>query len=313
MERAKSLNLAWQAARVLREADPAELNDYRLAAHKAFRDATPGPSAALTPGMITPGKYNRPLITDGHEASSTGHDGPNSSPQVASSAPNAHSFDRPPLSAGHQTPSPSFMKASFEYPSEQGRPMQLNYAVMEKERARHALMAMHEHLSRQFPEACPMDLTAPPVQPGVAGSPADCRSIGKSITPEPAPAVPAASVAAVFKAPAEDEFVDDAVYKGFKKMRKKLGKKVLAGEMTVDEARSRMGPPVRSRRPPRSHRGGRSPQPLAEKASSFLARLKPAIKSAVAETAARWRRSSPARAGATAETRHTSPHLSTPR
>ena len=30
--------------------------------------------------------------------------------------------------------------------------MQLNYAVMEKERARHALsMAMHEHLSRQFP------------------------------------------------------------------------------------------------------------------------------------------------------------------
>ena len=44
MEYAKSLNLAWQAAHVLREADPAELNDYRLAAHKAFRDANPGPS-----------------------------------------------------------------------------------------------------------------------------------------------------------------------------------------------------------------------------------------------------------------------------
>ena len=123
MERAKSLHLAWQAAAVLKKADPAELNDYRLAAHKAFRDANPGPSSAPTPGIISPGKYNRPLITDGHSATSTGHDGPNTSPQVATSAPDAHSFDRPPLSAGHQTPSPSFMKASFEYlPRDRSRP-----------------------------------------------------------------------------------------------------------------------------------------------------------------------------------------------
>ena len=188
--------------------------------------------------MMAPGKYNRPLITDGHEASSTGHDGPNSSPQVATSAPNAMHFDRPPLSAGHQSPSPTFMKASFEYPSEPGQPTRLNYAVMEKERARHALMAMHEHLSRQFPEACPMDLTATPMQPESRPLP-PTAGIGKSITPEPAPAAP--PVAAVLKAPAEDDFVDDAVYKGFKKMRKKLGKKVLAGEMTVDEARAKMG------------------------------------------------------------------------
>ena len=240
MERAKSLNLAWQAARVLREANPAELNDYRLAAHKAFRDANPGPASAPTPGMMAPGKYNRPLITDGHEASSTGHDGPNSSPPVASSAPNAHSFDRPPLAAGHQSPSPSHMKANFEYPAEQGRPMRLDYAVMEKERARHALMQMHEHLSRQFPEACPMSLDAPPVQPESRGLP-PTAGVGKSITPEPAPEIPAAPVAAVLKAPAEDEFMDDAVYKGFKKMRKKLGKKVLSGSMTVDEARAKLG------------------------------------------------------------------------
>ena len=261
MDRAKSLNLAWQAARVLREADPAELNDYRLAAHKAFRDANPGPASAPSPGMISPGKYNRPLITDGHEASSTGHDGPNSSPPVASSAPNAHSFDRPPLSAGHQSPSPSHMKANFEYPAEQGRPMRLDYAVMEKERARHALMQMHEHLSRQFPEACPMRLDATVVQPESRPVPA---AVGKSAGDEAAegmrqaadtghayqgekvivlpPATKSADpVAAVFKAPVEDEFMDDAVYKGFKKMRKKLGKKVLSGSMTVDEARAKLG------------------------------------------------------------------------
>ena len=245
MERANSLNLAWQAAHVLKTANPAELNDYRLAAHKAFRDANPGPASAPTPGMIVPGRYNRPLITDGHEASSPAHDGPNSSPAVATSAPDAHSFDRPPLSAGHQSPSPSFMKASFEYPEQTGQPMRLDYAVMEKERSRHALMQMHEHLSRQFPEVCPMSLDAPPVQPESRGVP-PTAGIGKGGGgggTETALVVTAAAppVAVVLKAPAEDDLVDDAVYKGFKKARKKLGKKVLSGSMTVDEARAKLG------------------------------------------------------------------------
>ena len=138
--------------------------------------------------------------------------------------------------------------------------MQLNYAVMEKERARQALMQMHEHLSRQFPEACPMNLNTPPESRpvpqavGVGKSAGDEAAEGMrhaaatgtafrgdKVTVLPPATKSAAPVAAVFKAPAEDEFMDDAVYKGFKKMRKKLGKKVLAGTMTVDEARSRMG------------------------------------------------------------------------
>ena len=254
LDLAKSLQQAWQAARVLREADAAEVNQYRLDAHKAFRDANPGPTSAPTPGMMSPGKYNRPLITDGHEASSPAHDGPNSSPQVATSAPNAHSFDRPPLSAGHQSPSPSHMKASFEYPAETGVPTQLNYAVMEKERARQALNAMHEHLSRQFPQACPIDMDRPLVQPESRGVP-PTAGIGKSgAGPRrrgsgtldngyvlPKDATP--SLAAALKADPEDAglFADAKVYKGFKKQRKKLGKKVLAGSMTVDEARAKLG------------------------------------------------------------------------
>ena len=55
-------------------------------------------------------------------------------------------------------------------------------------------------------------------------------TLGDALNPQPA---------AAFKA--GDEYVDDAVYKGFKKMRKKLGKKVLAGKITVDEARAKMG------------------------------------------------------------------------
>jgi hypothetical protein len=245
MDRAKGLHKAWQAARVLREADPGVLNDYRLAAHKAFRDANPGPTSAPTPGVMSPGKFSRPLVTDGHSAPSSGHSGPNTSPQVATSAPDAHSFDRPPLASGHQSPSPSHMKASFEYPDGTGRPQQLNYAIMDKEKSRFALEQMHDQLSRQFPAVCPMDgADGRPLRgvqpenhpvPPIAG-------IGKSVTPEPAPAI-STPVAAVFKAPAEDEgqFADAEVFKSFKKMRKKLGKKVLSGSMTVDEARAKLG------------------------------------------------------------------------
>src|SRR5208337_5031967 len=81
-----------------------------------------------------------------------------------------------------------------------------------------------------------------PARSATGGAPAAAHGgIGKSVTPEPAPAVP--SAAAVFKAPAGDEeqFMDAEVYKGFKKMRKKLGKKILSGSMTVDEARAKLG------------------------------------------------------------------------
>lgn len=238
LETAKAMQQVWQAATLLRQADEAVLNQFRLEAHKAFRDANPGPGSAPTPGSISPGKYNRPLISEGHEATSAGHDGPNTSPDVATSAPNAMHFDRPPLGSGHQSPSPSFMKASFEYPAEQGRPTQLRYDVMEKDRARQALMQVHEHLSRQFPEACPISLDGPKQPQGHPVPPT--AGIGKAITPEP---VLAAPVAAAFKAEPEDAatFGDVDIAKGRKKLMKKLGKKVMQRKLTVDEASAMLG------------------------------------------------------------------------
>ena len=150
------------------------------------------------------------------------------------------------------------MKATFEYPADTGRPMRLDYAVMEKEKARQALMQMHEHLSRQFPEACPMSLDAPVAQPENRGVPATVgvgknasgKTVSELITEREAVSsksadatLPGAQPQAILKAPVDDlgEFADAEVYKSFKKMRKKLGKRVLAGKMTVDEARTRMG------------------------------------------------------------------------
>jgi hypothetical protein len=140
------------------------------------------------------------------------------------------------------------MKASFEYPSEQGVPTQLSYAAMQKEQQRQALARMHEHLSRQFPPVCPMALDGPqqaenhpvPVPAGIG------KGDGVQLDLDAIAALPptraSAPVAALKAEPEQDGlFMDADVYKGFKKQRKKLGKKVLSGSMTVDEARAKLG------------------------------------------------------------------------
>lgn len=235
----------WQAALLLKTADTADLNDWRLELHKAFRDANPGPGTYPTPGCVSPGGYNRPVLTDGRAANGVDYAGPNSSPQVATTAPDADSFDRPPLSAGHQSPSPSHMKGDGTYPSERGVPVQLSYAQAQREGARQALVRMHHYLARQFPEACPIDFGLP-AQPERHAVPVPA-GIGKGeggIVPSgPGDVVPA-PVAAALKATPEQEadlFADAEVLKSFKKMRRKLGKKILSGKMTVDEARAHLG------------------------------------------------------------------------
>ena len=233
LRKAMAMTEVWQAAETLKGASEGELNDYRVEMHKAFRDANPGPTSYPSPGAVSPNGYHRPLITDGHAASSPGHDGPNSSASVASGpVDGAGGFDRPPLTAGHQSPSPSFMKGEWEYPKEPGKPVSITYARSEREKARRALSMMHDHLSTAFPLACPMlaqdayRVEATPAVPHVEG-------IGKSEDIEKTPV--AAETAKV------EDVSGDFVEKAKKKMRKKLGKKVLAGKMTVDEARSRLG------------------------------------------------------------------------
>jgi hypothetical protein len=58
--------------------------------------------------------------------------------------------------------------------------------------------------------------------------------------------------------------MDADIYKGFKKMRKKLGKKVLSGKMTVDEARARMGRQF-------AQKGADEPQEAVQKAVAIPA------------------------------------------
>ena len=219
LDQALEAQQAWQSAVILKGADPADLYNYRLSLYKAFRDANPGPTSYPTPGAISAQRFCRPNLGggSGHSKDSPGYGAPNSAPQVATSAPNAHSFDRPPLSAGHQSPSPSFMKGGFEYPAEQGVPTRITYAEIEKEKARRALSMMHDHLIHMFPSVCPItDQDAYRVeQPGhpipeVAG-------LGKAETVEP-----------------------EAVLGDIHKYIAKLEKQVRAGVLTEDQARDKL-------------------------------------------------------------------------
>lgn len=230
MPYAMEMTEVWQAVQTLKSADMAELNDYRLEAHKAFRDANPGVSSYPSPGAMSPSKFNRGVISGGHAANSPGYDGPNTSPAVATSPPSVGSFNRPPLSSGHQSPSPAFMKHDGEYPSQTGVPMVLDYAHIEKDKARRALAMMHDHLSHQFPQSCPLIEQDAYRQPAARPVP-PVEGLGKTVEP-------AETAAAVSKSPEIPADVLSSIEKG---MRKKLGKKVLAGKCTVDEARAKMG------------------------------------------------------------------------
>jgi hypothetical protein len=208
---------AWQAATVLKTADPAVIYDFRLELNKAFRDANPGPTSGLSPGSINPKTFHRGYVTDGRAQLSSGYGSPNSSADVATSSPNAHHFDRPPLGSGHQSPSPSHMKSDFPYPGEQGVPTNITYGEIEREKARRSLSMMHDHLTHMFPSICPiLDQDAyrqeqPTPVPATAG-------LGKSVESE-----------------GDAEVLSD-VYKFIRK----LEKKVRAGEITEGEARDRL-------------------------------------------------------------------------
>lgn len=246
LDKALAMTQVWQAAQLLKAADPADLNDFRAELHKAFRDANPGPTSYPSPGSMSPQRFKRPVITEGHAANSPAYGGPNTSAMIPDTAPNATSFGRPPLSAGHQSPSPSFMKASWEYPSEQGAPTRLDYARLEKEKARQALSSMHDHLAHMFPTMCPLldqdpyrvEQPAPQVPPTAGIG----KSEGGIIPPLPADYAPPVITPAdsVAKADVLGEMSDED-WAAFKGMRRKLGKKVLSGKMTVDEARAKMG------------------------------------------------------------------------
>jgi len=104
-----------------------------------------------------------------------------------------------------------------------GKPDRVYYRGTMRDNARQAMTAMHDHISRVFPDVCPMspELTgtqkpAPPVPAGVGG-------------PAPRASRKAQKAAARKKA------------KAMAARRRRLERKVLAGKISIGKARKRLG------------------------------------------------------------------------
>ncbi len=236
-EAAKATSL-WTHAQTLKMIGVPGMLALQDEAHKAFRDANPGVSSFPTPGAISAERFRRGDITAGHAAQSPGAEGPHTATIPASGGIHAENFGRGFISDGHAADSPSNKGA--------GVPTSVNYVPTIAENARAAMRAMHDHVAQTFPDVCalapgePAGVMSRPV-PVPAGTPGvtAARATGQSHKSEGEPEAPAP--APVSTELVEKSLVEADVEKARKKMRKKLGKKVLAGKMTVDEARAKIG------------------------------------------------------------------------
>ena len=224
LEKAQEATLLWQRVVTLKNTDPGVLEELRSAAYKAFNDANPGPGTAPTPTQLSPGRFKRPYLDAGHAAPSPGHDGPNTA-TVPSSSISAAGYQRSFLSSGHAADSPAngTRPEPIQPPATTGVPSRTFYTNAQRDNARQAMSAMHDHIAQTFPDLCPMFTGGPyggealpqakPVPVGV-GSPA----------PHGAPAAKATGPG-----------------KALKRRRKELEKAVLAGTVTLEAARAELG------------------------------------------------------------------------
>ena len=221
----------WRASVALKGADPQILHDLRLEAHKAFRDANPGPGSFPTPTHPMPQSFNRPYLSAGHGAASPQHDAPNHF-AVPHGQIQAGDYTRGYLTEGRATDSPDNATPRHEpapAPMTGGQPEAVHYQGTMRDNARQAMTAMHDHVSRLFPDVCPMspELTgtqkpAPPVAAGVGG-------------PEPHAAKAAKKAKAKAKKAAKAQARKAAA------KRSRLAQRVLKGKVPVDDARAKLG------------------------------------------------------------------------
>jgi hypothetical protein len=197
IEQALEASAMWQHAVTLKGTDPQEMAEIQWEAHKAFRDANPGPATFPKPTELSPRSFNRPYLSAGHAAASPGQDGPNTA-TVPSGQTTANSFHRPYLDAGHAADSPSNKGDAVAAPVPTGEPNRVYYRNAQRENAKQAMQAMHDHIAATFPDLCPMG------GPGVGGE----APIGQRPVP-----VPDASKAATVEGTPVNETTDGVVAK----------------------------------------------------------------------------------------------------
>jgi len=230
----------YEAAVALKSADPYMLAELRAAAHKAFRDANPGPASFPEPGQISPTRFNRPYISEGHGAASPGYMGPHHAklPEVGGVV--STDYNRPYLDVGHASESPDnqHTPGPMQPPARTGMPTHEPAQGFMSSNAiasmQHSMAAMHDHISRRFPDVCPMEssmhIASNPV-PVPHGVP----------QPSKAPGARKAAKKAEARARKAAKVKARKAAKAMAAKRRKLEAQVLKGKLSVDDARVKMG------------------------------------------------------------------------
>lgn len=234
LEEAAKATALWTHAQTLKMIGVSGMLALQEEAHKAFRDANPGVSSFPTPGAISAERFRRGDITAGHAAQSPGAEGPHTA-TIPSPGMSAESYSRGFIQDGHAADSPANKSA--------GVPARTEWVPTIQENARAAMRAMHDHVAQTFPDVCSLAPGEPsgvmsrpvPVPAGTPGTSA-ARATGQVHKNETVTETPAAVEPDLGKGVAEPD-----VEKAAKKLRKKLGKKVLAGKMGLEEARTMLG------------------------------------------------------------------------
>lgn len=154
-EALKAQNL-WQHSVTLKSADREVLEDLQYEAHKSFADANPGPGKFPQPAELSAQTFRRPLITSGHAAPSPGQEGPHTA-SVPSGSLSASQFTKPFQQDGRADDSPSNKGELVPAPVPTGEPSRVFYRNTQRDNAKQAMQAMHDHIASTFPDLCPMN------------------------------------------------------------------------------------------------------------------------------------------------------------
>lgn len=157
LEEAGRMAQLWQHASTLKAADGVMLDEIRDDMHKSFSDANPGPGSFPTPMELSPVRFRRPVIRDGHAVPGTDYDGPNTAPIPPSGGVSAGDFNRGYLAGGHAADSPSNKNtAVLPAPVPTGSAQRTYYRNIQRDAAHSAMQAMHDHIAQTFPDLCSM-------------------------------------------------------------------------------------------------------------------------------------------------------------
>jgi hypothetical protein len=235
---------------VLRAADPSDIRDLREHAHAAFKNANPGPGSFPTPTQLSPARFHRPLLTDGHEAASPGHGAPNSAKVPAEGGIHPEDYRRGYLEAGHADDSPANTGGSSPMPAPDrtGTPTAgpaMSFARDSlREGAQHAMEVLHNHVAGTFAAVCPM-------HPHFAATPVPVPTGHPPVNPVPGAGNVGAKKTAATKADRKAAAAKKAAKAAKVKARKarksaqakrdRVARRVLKGTLTVEEGQAKLG------------------------------------------------------------------------